>query len=251
MNMRDGKSADVVVQPGVRRSVGAVGRCRVGLGVGRGLGGASRGVLAAFMLSGGIAVGVGTLLSMPVVSVARPPEPEPTPRRWELQFESGPIGLISVNVPDVGPRTYAYLTYTVTNNSGEDVFFAPGFDLADGEGTVSRGGRDVPAVASQAVLGQLKDALVQDQVQIIGELLQGPRHAKRGLVIWPVVNMAPESVTVYVSGLSGESRTITGPDGKSKFVLRKTLRLDFDAPGSLEERPGRILQGKGRQWIMR
>lgn len=185
------------------------------------------------------------------VMAAMAPEPEPVARRWELQFEAGPMRVASVDVPDVGPRQYLYLTYHVVNNSGEDVFFAPSFDFSNGEGEVLRSGRDVPQAVTTRLLEVVNNAYIQDQVQVIGDILQGPQHAKDGLVIWPLNDMNPTEITVYVSGLSGESKTVSSPDGKDKFVVRKTLRLDFEAPGSLAGRKSQPLSQKNKGWIMR
>lgn len=179
------------------------------------------------------------------------PEPEPVPRRWELQFDPGPLRVASVKVPDVGVRQYLYLTYRVTNNSGEDVFFAPSFDYADGEGNVSRSGRDVPQAVTSRLLEVVQNKYIQDQVQIIGDMLQGTAHAKDGLVIWPLADSNPSEIVVYVTGLSGESKTLSSPDGKDKFVVRKTARLEFEAPGSLDGRGSVPLELKSRSWIMR
>lgn len=206
-----------------------------------------RGVLVAAgigwaILAGGL--GIGSMLGMA-------PEPESVPRRWELRFEPGPLRVASVNVPDVGPRMFLYLTYRVTNNSGEDVFFAPSFDFSDGEGNVTRSGRDVP----QAVNTQLKELVqgtyIQDQVQIIGDILQGEAHAKEGLVIWPLADMNPSEVVIYATGMSGESKTVTAPNGKDKFVVRKTVRLEYKAGGSMDGIKSTPIELVGRGWIMR
>lgn len=195
---------------------------------------------------------VGAFLSVCGMSMSGlAPEPEPVPRRWELQFDPGPLRIASVNVPDVGVRQYVYFTYRVTNNAGEDVFFAPSFDYSDGEGGVYRSGRDVPQAVTTRLLEVVQNRYIQDQVQIIGDILQGPAHAKDGLVIWPLVDTNPSEVVVYVTGLSGESKTIASPDGKDKFVVRKTMRMEFEAPGSLDGRGSQPLELKSRSWIMR
>lgn len=182
------------------------------------------------------------------------PEPAPVPQRWQLEIEPGELRVLSVDVPNVGPRMYAYMTYRVVNNSGQDVLFAPSFELSDGEGEVIRSGRDVPQAATTAVFDLIQNPLAEDQISIIGELTQGKENGKDGFVIWAINDMNPASMTVYTAGFSGETATveIKGADGKDqKFILRKTLRLDFRVPGTLEGQRLRPLSLESKTWIMR
>lgn len=197
------------------------------------------------------ALGVLALAGAALVLTAAAPEPDPVARRWELQFDVGPLRVASVNVPDVGPRQYLYLTYRVVNNSGEDVFFAPSFDYSNGQGEIVRSGRDVPQAVTTRLLEVVNNSFIEDQVQVIGDILQGPQNAKDGLVIWPLNDLNPEEVVVYVAGLSGESKTVASPGGKDKFVVRKTLRLSYQAPGSLVGRKSEPLDVASKSWIMR
>lgn len=184
-------------------------------------------------------------------SLAMAPEPDPVPQRWELQVDTGDLRLTTIDVPNVGPRKYYFMTYRVTNNSGKDLLFAPAFEMSDGEGGITRSGRDVPLTVTQTLLAQTQNVFIQDQISIIGELLQGAENARDGLVIWPANNLSPDEVVVYAAGFSGETATVNGSDGKTKFVLRKTLRLDYAPPGDLSGVATRGLGLKGRNWIMR
>ena len=179
------------------------------------------------------------------------PEPDPVPRRWELQVTTGNLQLVSMDVPNLGPRKFAYMTYTVTNNSGQDLLFAPSFELSDGQGSVIRSGRDVPLTVTQTLLAQTQNVYIQDQISIIGELLQGGENARDGIVIWPVNNLNPEQVIVYAAGFSGETKTVTIGDGKDKYILRKTLRLDFTAHGDLSGVSSVTFPLQAKSWIMR
>lgn len=179
------------------------------------------------------------------------PEPDAVPRRWELQVDSGELRLVTIDVPNVGPRKFLYLTFKAVNNSGQDMLFAPSFELSDGEGRVYRSGRDVPLFVTQQLLASTQNPFIQDQIGIIGEFLQGAENAKDGLAIWPVDGFSPAQLTVYAAGFSGETKTITAPDGKSKFVLRKTLRLEFQTPGDLATPSSEAYPIGSRSWIMR
>lgn len=179
------------------------------------------------------------------------PEPEPVPRRWELQVEAGPLRITTVTAPNVGARSYIYFTYKAVNNSGQDVLFAPAFELSNGQGQTYRSGRDVPQQVTAELVTRTQNPFVQDQIAVIGDILQGEEHAKEGIVIWPLVDFSPATLTVYAAGFSGESKTVVSPNGKDKFVLRKTLRLQFEAPGDLTSAGSRSLEIIEKQWIMR
>jgi hypothetical protein len=185
----------------------------------------------------------------PIAAMA--PEPEPVPRRWQLDVNVGPLHVTTINVKDVGARSFAYLTYQVVNNSGQDVLFAPMWELSDGEGTIARSGREVPQAVTSQIVASVQNAFAQDQIEIIGELLQGEENAKYGVVVWALADTNAERVTVYAAGLSGETKTVASPDGKQQFVLRKTLRLEYDTPGNLLGQSSQPIPLRGKSWIMR
>lgn len=181
------------------------------------------------------------------------PEPDPVPRRWQLTVEPGPLRVASVNVEGQA-RLYYYLTYKVTNTSGSDQMFTPAFDLADDMGNVQRAGRDVPASVTKDVLGMLANPLLQDQISVVGMLLQGQENAKDGLVIWPVMNNHVHSLEVYGAGFSGETRTLDAFDpethGTKRVTLRKSLMLRYQTMGQVRAgaEPYEVLE---QRWIMR
>ena len=162
-----------------------------------------------------------------VSMIGMAPEPDPIPRRWELQIDTSELHVVTLNVPKIGARKYLYLTFKSINNSGQDLLFAPAFELSDGDGRVYRSGRDVPQYVTQTLLAQTQDPFIQDQIGVIGEFLQGAENAKDGLIIWPVEDFNPSQVTVYAAGFSGETKPVVSPNGKDTFILRKTLRLEF------------------------
>lgn len=181
------------------------------------------------------------------------PEPDPVPRRWQLTVEPGPMRVASVQV-DGQARLYYYMTYKVTNTSGGDQMFTPAFDLADDMGNVQRAGRDVPASVTKAILDQLENPLLQDQISVVGMLLQGQENAKDGLVIWPVMNNHVHSLEVYGAGFSGETRTLEAFDpethGTKRMTLRKSLMLRYQTVGLVrpDSEPLSVLE---QRWIMR
>src|SRR3569832_741098 len=79
------------------------------------------------------------------------PEPDPVPRRWQLDVNMGPMRMAVVDDAQGNPRSYLYLTYKVTNNSGQDLLFAPSFVLSDGEGNLVPSGRNVSVDAAEPI----------------------------------------------------------------------------------------------------
>jgi hypothetical protein len=189
-------------------------------------------------------------LSLAASVLAEAPEPDPVPRRWQLDVEPGKLRMITVEV-DEQPKSYFYFTYEVVNNSGEDLLFAPAFDLATNEGDIVRSGRDVPLSVTKQIMDMLDNPLLEDQVEAIDQLLQGPENAREGLIIWPVPAMDAEQISVYLAGFSGETKTITVPDSEESIILRKVLMIRYNTGGTLEGRGLKAIPEVERRWIMR
>ncbi len=179
------------------------------------------------------------------------PEPDPVPRRWQLDITPGILRVTTIDVAGVGPRMYLYMDYSVVNNSGQDLLFAPAFELANGEGEILRSGRDVPQAVTEKILTSLQNSFAEDQITIIGTLLQGRENGKDGVVIWPVTDANPDRLTVYAAGFSGETATVETPKSDQRFILRKTLRMDFDTPGDLMGKRLNEVPVREQTWIMR
>jgi hypothetical protein len=138
----------------------------------------------------------------------------------------------------------------VTNNSGQDVLLAPIWELSTGSGPIERSGRGVPLSVSKQLAESTQNPYIEDQISIVGMILQGQDNAKEGVVIWPVNREDVDSLTIHAAGFSGETATVIRPDTKDKVVLRKSFMLNYQAPGSLK---GQIdpLPVAERRWIMR
>lgn len=195
------------------------------------------------------------LLSVSAIAWTRPPEPDPLPKRWQLDIEVGPLRVAEVATSESGPQLFYYLTYRVTNNSGQDLTFAPIFELGTDEGELFRAGKDVPRAVREEMLRRLDNPLLEDQIAILGPILQGRENAKDGLVIWPVGDTDVDEIAIYAAGFSGETTTLTFPDPQSgdekEIVLRKTYMVRYTLPGSLELRGSRPILPREERWIMR
>jgi hypothetical protein len=149
-------------------------------------------------------------------------------------------------------RTYAYLTYKVTNTSGQDLLFAPSFELAlGGSGEPIRSGRNVPADITKKLIEKCQNPFLQDQISVLGNLLQGSENAKEGLVAWLLEDFKPQKIAIYGAGFSGETVNITPPGATDKVLLRKTLSLNYELTGELTKRGDRPIDVAEQRWVMR
>jgi hypothetical protein len=182
------------------------------------------------------------------------PEPDPIPRRWQLQIEPGPLRIATVDGGQ-GPMNYFYMTYKVTNTSGGDLLFAPAFDLATDRGDVLRSGRDVPAAVTKTLLESLGNPLLEDQISIVGNLLQGEGNAKEGLVVWPAPSLRLTDLEVYAGGFSGETKAVDTVDSKTgkatRITVRKTLQIRFQPPGNIRDQGSHPFPVIEQHWVMR
>lgn len=187
--------------------------------------------------------------------LALAPEPDPIPSRWQLDLRPGDLRMISVSAQPGEPRAYAFLSYRVTNNTGQDLPFVPAFDLATDEGVVVRSGQNVPSTVTAQILALLNNEFMQDQIGILGTLQQGPENAKDGVVIWPLPDLLTDRLTVYAAGFSGESKPVMVTDPNTGEKVRKTLRkvraLRYVTPGNLVLDASRPVELQTDEWIMR
>jgi len=179
------------------------------------------------------------------------PQPDPIPRRWQLDVRPGPLRIAILDVEGAGPRAFLYFTYYVENNTGEDLLFAPSFEMTTDLGARRKSGVDVPRSVTQQLLTSLRNPFLKDQISAVGLLLQGDEHARESLVAWPIDNLEVDEVTLFAAGFSGETETVIRPDTGEPVLLRKTLMLRHETPGDLAVLGSRPLPRVEQRWIMR
>lgn len=191
-------------------------------------------------------------LAVPLTTSAAP-EPSPVATRWQLDLRPGPLRVATV-IDEIGlSKTYYYLTYDVVNNTGQDIFFAPSFELASEDGTIRAAGKGVPSVVTNEILARLRNPLLLDQISMAtaGELLQGEENGRSGLVVWPAEGLKVDEIKIFAEGFSGETRKITKPDTGEEVTLRKCLMLVHETPGEITGKGDRPLTRSSQRWILR
>jgi len=194
------------------------------------------------------------------------PKPSPVPMDWELNFKFQDLKRIKVTVPGQKERTYWYMIYSVTNNTGQDVMFYPEFTLVTDKLQVVPGMVDVEPEVFNAIKKQYKATYpwLEHPSKVIGKLLQGKDNTRDSVMIWPDFDVKASSVDVFIGGLSGEMLSVPNPTfvaGKSDpnkvpevFVLRKTLVIHFALPTDPANRERISPSRKGQEpveWVMR
>ncbi|MBA4028641.1 MAG: hypothetical protein C0475_05825 [Planctomyces sp.] len=190
-------------------------------------------------------------------AAALAPEPAAVPQRWLLDVTFGPLRVAQLDDGTGRNRAFYYFTYKAVNNTGQDVLFAPSFELSTGAGQVVRSGRGIPSQVTQQIIERLDNPFLEDQIQVIGQLRQGQENAKEGVVVFEAPTLQPEGLTVYAAGFSGEFVTLALPtstgldiDG-GRATLRRTRQLVFAAVGDLSNRGDQPIEVVEQVWIMR
>ena len=152
--------------------------------------------------------------------------------------------------PETGNHFW-YFTYEVVNNTGKDQRFAPRIELLVDDGRIVRQGDGVPTRVNRDLKEFLGDALLEDQFEILGMVLQGKTHAKSGLVVFRADDLDPTELTVMVQGLSKETEKRQNPKTSETVTLRKTVRIDYLVAGDPRPSGTQTYPAVSRGWIFR
>jgi hypothetical protein len=179
------------------------------------------------------------------------PKPSPYPKTWELDFVHGkPQRVVVKDIQSNAPRAYWYMTYQVTNNTGNEQPFLPAFELVIEDGRVIRNDFKIPRVVFDEIKKREGNKYMEPAALIAGELRIGPDQAKDGVAIWPEPTPEMGQFSIYVSGLSGEIAQVKAPTTKP-VILHKTLQLNYLIRGD-EVYPGEDeVNENPSEWVMR
>ena len=96
----------------------------------------------------------------------------------------------------------------------------------------------------------LGNEMIETQNEIIGDLLQGPENARDGLVIWPARVLQVNEITMFISGISGETIRVRNPITSEQVILYKTIQRNYLIPGAALARGSRPIQLSSKKWIL-
>jgi hypothetical protein len=199
------------------------------------------------------------------------PEPSPYPISWELKFDHGEPKRIVVTVPGQAPQAYWYVTYRVTNETGQEQLFLPLFEMLTRDGNVLRGNKAIHGRVYDAIKEREGNKFLERPSKVEGSpLRQGEAQARDSVAVWkePMAEMGQFSI--FVTGLSGEASTFKMVEGKlvkinpakateemkdvpkeQLITLRKTLKLDYVVYGDEKFADRDDVVAKGDAWVLR
>ena len=180
------------------------------------------------------------------------PRPHPSPRGWQLEFQYGPMKQIRLVLPGQSrPKTFWYLPYTVTNNTGRDVSFYPRSYVFTDTGQLIESMQKVDALAYPVVAKLLGRELLEEELFVRGKLLQGEENARESVIIWRDFDPKAVGFKVFISGLSNETAWVTDPMTAKRIALVKTLQLSYGMGGDRDISAELTAQPRDKEWIMR
>ena len=198
------------------------------------------------------------------------PEPSPYPVSWDLNFEHGTPKRIIVSVPGQAPQAYWYMTYRVTNNTGQEQLFLPVFEMLTSDGKIHVSDRGISPRVFDAVKDREGNRFLERRSKVVGTLRQGEAQARDSVAIWKQPMDRMGQFTIFVSGLSGEANTYKMEGGKlvkldpakmaqetkdvpkeQLITLRKQLKLDYAVLGDERVTPNPEPQSRGKAWVLR
>jgi hypothetical protein len=179
------------------------------------------------------------------------PEPSIVTKAWQYDFTYDPPRPISIRALGGGIQWFWYITYKVINNTGDERLFVPEVTIYTDTGRIFPAGNNVPSRVFNAVKSRIANPLLENPAEIIGRVLQGPDYAKEGVAIWPAPSEDVDRLTVFFSGLSGEVQATQHPLTGERVVLRKTLMIEYEMPGTTTDIQEQPVVPVREQWTMR
>ena len=179
------------------------------------------------------------------------PQPEVVPTIWLLDFSFDQPRLIPVADLRGNLRWYWYLTYKVVNNTQAEQLLIPEFSIATDRGDILEAFDGVPSNVFDAIKAEVGNDLLENPTQMIGRILRGQDHARESVAVWPAFEHDVDLMSVFVAGLSGETRNVPHPVTGEPIVMRRTLMLDFATPGTTSPSRAPLIHLQSRRWVMR
>jgi hypothetical protein len=178
------------------------------------------------------------------------PEPSSAPRDWHFDFTHSQPQPIAIRTAE-GIRWFWYMSYKVVNNTGQDRLFIPEIVMASDQGDILPSGKNVPAGVFDAVKTRLGNRLLQNPIRVVGRLLQGEDNARESVAIWPAFDHDVDEVSIFVSGIDGETQVIQNPLTGDGVTVVKTLMVRYGMPGTGGSPQRQSIVPRGETWVMR
>jgi len=180
------------------------------------------------------------------------PKPLIVTHNWALDVRIHTPGVIAVKSPlQDAPRLYWFMSYTVTNHTGEDINFVPDILMLTDAGDVVQANKSIPPIVFTRIKEKLNNPLLERHTKVIGRLLQGRDNARDSVAIWAVPDHDVNAISVFFGGLSGETHMVKDPVAGKQYILKKTMMLKYQTPGDASHAARKEFVLKSRQWIVR
>lgn len=206
------------------------------------------------------------------------PEPSPSLVAWELDFDyQDPRRIIVRLENEKEPVVYWYMLYTVTNPSPRTQRFFPMFQLVSDDLQVHVTDLGISPQVFNVIRERHRRThpYLVSPTEAIGDIRTGDDHAIESVAIWRADLVPGKQFSVYVAGLSGETKAIPNPahdpskpesydrldergnptvkvNNPRRFTLRKTLQLNYRLPGSVAGQRALLSpELANKRWIMR
>ena len=181
------------------------------------------------------------------------PEPAIVSRAWQFQFSHDVPRAIAV--PDQGGQNvwYWYMPYKIVNHTDTERIFIPDITIATDRGDIIPAGRGVPSYVFAAIKTRIGNSLLERPDQMVDRVLRGEDHARESVVVWPAsaLDESTSLLSIFISGLSGETAIAKNPVTGESIALRRTLMLDFQMPGRPVRPQDQPVVFAGERWVMR
>ena len=198
---------------------------------------------------------IGAALAAIVVSFSSTfayPTPHRVPIRWEMDFTPGELRLYVDREARAGaPVAYWYFTYKVVNDTGRERFWAPRLTLYTDKGEIMNSGQDVPPHIEEHLIQRMRNEFLARQNRVIGKIFPGEANAIESLVVWPADSLDVTEISLFVSGISGETAEVENPLTREREILQKTLMRRYMVPGDPIARRDEPAELTEEDWVMR
>ena len=183
----------------------------------------------------GVALTLATVaagLGLYTASLQAAPTPSLVPIAWELKIKYHLPERVEVTLPgETTPKTFWYIRYTVTNDTGREILFVPEFQMITDTGQILEGNRKIAPEVFTKIKSIYKDPLMESPEAVLGKLLRGEDNARDSVAIFSDVDTNVRDMRFVIAGFSGETAEVINPVTNEKVLLKKSLVLDFELAG--------------------